>query len=182
MYQKTLHFASCPAAVENGDILGGQPALFEHMADDAWSLVEGLEMAATDGTAGQGRPLAARLTEHGARFAQAARDEGGVDGMEVARSVLARQLKDCCRGKDDADIPEILLSGAVALNETAHVWAGYCPGLLLVELDALICEACADEDWQLVENLVRNRDQAMHRRDVPSPEVEPVQNLYAHAD
>ena len=170
--------------VEDEDIPGGRPALFEHMADDAWSLVEGLELVEIVRTDGQGRPLAARLTEHGERFMEAARGEAGGDAMGSARSVLAQQLRDCCRGAGDADIPEILLAGAGALSETAHVWAGYCPGLLLVELDALICEACADADeaWQLAGSLVRNRDQAMHRRDMPSPDVEPAWNLHTHAD
>lgn len=170
--------------VEDEDIPGGAPALFECMADDAWGLVEGLKLAAPVDMGGHGRPQSARLTEHGARIAAARAATGeGVD-LDAVRPVLAQQLAACCRGVNGADIPAILLDGAGALSEAAHVWAGYCPGLLLVEFDALICEACADDGdaHQLLGDLVRNRDQAMHRRGMPSPEVEPAQNLYAHAD
>ena len=92
--------------------------------------------------------------------------------------------RNCYRGQDDLDITSLLQRGAALLANTDHIWAAYCPGLLLVELEVLIYSACTDsaQAVQLCDDLVLNRDVAMHPYGMPSPDVLPMQNLVDHAD
>ena len=99
-------------------------------------------------------------------------------------NILAHQLQNCYRGQDDLDITSLLQRGAALLADPDHIWAAYCPGLLLVEFEALIYSVCTDASQavQLCDDLVQNRDVAMHPYGMPSPDVPPMQNLVHHAD
>ena len=90
----------------------------------------------------------------------------------------------CHRGRDNLDIAGLLQRGARHLAETAHPWAGYCPGLLLVEFDALVRLAGTDTDRAelLIAELVVNRGSAMHAYDTPSPDILPIDNMVIHTD
>lgn len=128
-----------------------------------------------------------RLTEAGRRVADAASTPIGERGEAHCRAVretLADQVRECWLGDGGKPVADLLQDGAHRLAETAHVWAGYCPGLLLVEFESLVFDADAEQAQadQLLDELVDHRDQAMHRHAMPSPDVDPFQNVLSHAD
>ena len=170
--------------VEDEDVPTGG-SIDQALANDAFNLALRLRLAErrrqSDGTD------AVRLTDAGRRIAEAASTPIGDRGeghYRAVRDTLAKQIRACWLGTGGLDIAALLHNGALRLAETAHVWAGYCPGLLLVEFEALVCDAGAETGRaaQLVDELVGHRDHAMHRHDMPSPDVGPFQNLLLHAD
>ena len=168
--------------VEDGDLPEGASSVYDWMARDAADLSFRLRLL--DGS--QTTPEA-QLTGIGRTIADvaqrplAARDAADA---EVVRKALARQVLACHLGRDGSPVADLLVNGAGALAETSHVWAGYCPGLLLIEMDALAHEATAEDGQanRLLADLVSHRDYAMHAHGAPSPDVDPAENLLAHAD
>ena len=166
-----------------------------HLVRDAWHLARQLHLVLDTGLTQTGRRIAdlQNLTSQ-VRDAEAAYDVvmSGISAsgqypianqVELA-DILAQQLRTCYRGQDGLDITSLLQRGAGLLADTQHVWAAYCPGLLLVEFEALIHLARTDSGQavQLCDDLVVNRDVAMHPYGMPSPDVPPIQNLVDHAD
>ena len=171
--------------VEDEDVPGELP-IDRALAEDAFTLSRLLHLVEVgqqpDGRAGF------QLTEAGHRIANAA-STPIADRREShygpVRETLAEQIREFWLGANDLPVADLLHDGAQRMAKTAHVWAGYCPGLLLVEFEALIYEADAEagRDRQLLlDELVDRRDHAMHRHDMPSPDVEPFQNILSHAD
>ena len=151
--------------------------LRDFLAADAWQLVSRLHLVTENGLSSAGQRIAGIA---GTPLEQ--RIEAGQ--MHDMFTDLAEQVKACHRGRDDLDINDLLQRGARQLAETSHVWAGYCPGLLLVEFDALVRLADTDPDRAdlLIAELVVNRDSAMRAYDTPSPDVPPIDNMVIHAD
>lgn len=168
--------------VEDEDVPDGR-SINQALAEDASRLAMHLRLVERgpqpDGNDG------VRLTEAGRRIAEAASTPIGQRGEGQYRAVriaLAEQIKECWLGAGGLVIADLLRHGAQRLAETAHVWAGYCPGLLPVEFEALVHDAETGRGDLLLDELVKNRDLAMHRHDMPSPDVEPHQNILSHAD
>ena len=144
---------------------------------DAWQLVRRLQLVSGNGLTAAGQRIAGIAdTPLGQRI------ETGL--LPDVFTVLAEQVQTCHRGRNDVHINDLLQRGARSLAETAHPWAGYCPGLLLVEFDALVRLADTDPDRAqlLIAELVVNRSSAMHAYDTPSPDIPPVDNMVIHAD
>ena len=158
----------------------------EDLADDAYIL--SLELRLVEERQQSDGRVGVQLTEAGHRIANAASTpiaDRRESHYRPVRDTLAEQIRKFWLGADGLPVADLLRDGAQRMAETAHVWAGYCPGLLLVEFEALIYEADAGEgrDRQLLlDELVDRRDHAMHRHDMPSPDVEPFQNILSHAD
>ena len=127
------------------------------------------------------------LTEQGQRV---------VDRTADVEDALAVGVRDCMIGQDGIEIVPLLQRGATTLARTNHVWARCCPGLLPVEMEAIIYWACvaAPRCLKLVDELILWRDAAMHQHQEPldrrasnteNAEIheEEVSNLYlAHRD
>ena len=169
--------------------------LVTHLARDAWHLVWELKLVSETGLTTTGRRIADlqnfswQVRDVEASYGGGVSDistigEFTIRNQAALANLLKQQLKTCYRGQDDLDITSLLQRGAGLLADTNHVWAAYCPGLLLVELEALIYTACTDSTQavQLCDDLMVNRDVAMHHYGMPSPDVLPMQNLVDHAD
>ena len=159
------------------DDMSADEDLRDFLVSDAWQLVRRLQLVSGDGLSPAGQRIADIA---GTPLEQ--RIETGQ--MPDVFTVLAEQVRASHKGRDDLDITDLLQRGARQLAETAHVWAGYCPGLLLVEFGALVRLAGADPDRAdlLIAELVVNRDSAMHAYDMPSPDILPIENMVIHAD
>ena len=169
--------------------------LVTHLVRDAWHLVTELKLVSEDGLTPAGRDIT-DLKNFPFQISDVdASHDVGLSGIltfgespignQVALSnLLAQQLRTTYRGQGDLDISGLLQRGARLLAGTDHVWAAYCPGLLLVEFEALTHLACTDLQLavQLCDDLLVNRDVAMHPYGMPSPDVPPMQNLVDHAD
>ena len=158
----------------------GMPAdedLRDFLVADAWQLVRRLQLVLGDGLSSAGWSIAGI-----AETPLDLRIETGQ--LPNVFTVLAEQVNACHLGRDDLVINDLLQRGARHLAETAHPWAGYCPGLLLVEFDALVRLADTDPDRAqlLIAELVANRASAMRAYDTPSPDVTPIDNMVIHAD
>lgn len=182
-WRKLLESEGCSLDhVEDGDLPEGASSVYDWMAQDAEKLSLRLRLLESSQTnagvslTGIGQTIAAV-----AQRPLAARNAADA---EVVRKALAPQVLACHLGRDGSPVADLLVKGAGALAETSHVWAGYCPGLLLVEMDALAHEATAEDGRadRLLEDLVSHRGHAMHAHGAPSPDVEPVENLLSHAD
>ena len=181
----TVRDAGCNLGhIEDEDVPAGR-SIERALAEDAFGLALKLRLIKgipqPDGNDG------VQLTEAGRRIADVSSKpilERGGSHDDVVRDTLAEQILACWLGADGSAVSKLLHDGARLLAEAAHVWAGYCPGLLLVEFEALVCEAGAEAGraGQLLDELVGHRDRAMHRHDMPSPDVAPVQNILSHAD
>ena len=119
-----------------------------------------------------------------ASMADASMDEQGEADDGPLRSLLAQQVRALYRGNGGVEVSSLLLKAAHAMQETKHVWAKHCPGLLLVEFDALVHEAENDRAGaeRLLGELEANRDFAMHPYDRPGPTSDPADNAVTHSD
>ena len=169
--------------------------LVPQLVRDAWHLVRELKLVSDTGLTPTGRNIAdlqnfpSQIRNVKDSYADelsgiSAPGEFPIGHQAALANILAQQLLTCYRGQDGLDITYLMQHGARLLADTDHVWAAYCPGLLLVELEALIYSACTDsaQAVQLCDDLVVNRDVAMHRYGMPLTDVPPMQNLVDHAD
>ena len=127
------------------------------------------------------------VTEAGDKVASMAdtpMNERGQAEDERLRSLLASRVQDLYLGSGGIEMSSLLLKAARAMQGTEHIWAKHCPGLLLVEFDALVHEAENDreEAERLLQELETNRDLAMHPYDRPGPASDPNGNAILHAD
>ena len=147
-----------------------------HLIADAWHLVRALQLTGDNG-----------LTPAGQRIAFLASTqlvERSETQLGELYDTLAAQIRTCYLGQDDLNIAALLQRGAGILAGTDHVWAAYCPGLLLVEYMALVQCAVSDpaRAEALCDELLQNRDTAMHPYDMPSPDRPPMENMIIHGD
>ena len=166
--------------VEDNDCPNGQ-SVWRWMAEDALSLslrlcLLGEHPAGNYAVLTAGREIAS--------MADAPMDERGEAEDRRLRSLLARQVRAFYRGNRGIDVPSVLLEAARAMQRTEHVWAKHCPGLLLVEFDALVHEAENDSERAkgLLRELEVNRDFAMRSYERPGPTSGPADNAVLHAD
>ena len=74
---------------------------------------------------------------------------------QTVTRILGKLITDHYLGEDGIPIVPLLQKGAQVLSETTHLWAIHCPGLLLIEMDALIYHACVNAEYaqQLADQL-----------------------------
>lgn len=166
--------------VEENDRPNDSP-LWGWMAEDALNL--SLRLGLLWKTPG-GDFDVATAGEEVASMADTPMNERGEAGDRALRSLLARQVRALYRGSGGIEVPKLLLEAARAMQGTEHVWAKHCPGLLLVEFDALVHEAENDreEAKRLLGELETNRGLAMHPYGRPGPASDPNGNAILHAD
>ena len=155
-----------------------------YLVNDAWHLVRQLQLVSDRGLTPAGQDIAD--LQKSSWYVRDVQSHYGVgmSPMSLSRqftigyqegldNLLAHQLSTCYRGQDHLDITSLLQRGAGLLADTEHVWAAYCPGLLLVEFEVLIHLACINSARavQLCDDLLVNRDVAMHPYGMPSPDV-----------
>ena len=150
--------------------------LADTLRADAWQMLGLLGLLNDDGLTSEGMALST-LASH----APYDRDNAW---HETLCDTLAWQLKTHHLGAGNLGLAGLLVRGAGLLAATEHVWAAYCPGLLLVEFIALVQAGRQDADAaaDLCERLVRHRDSAMARHGMPSPDRPPMENMVIHCD
>ena len=147
-------------------------ALAEVMAVDVWRLATALVLLTPTGLSDVGREIAALSP------GTVTQDE------QHLMDLLAQQIQRHYLGQNDIPVIHRLQAAARTLATTDHTWASCCPGLLVVELDALILWSFTDATQadHLIDEMVTWRDVAMHRSDAPAQDVAPVHNMILHAD
>ena len=144
----------------------------DSLAADAWRFAERLGWIGADG-----------LTDAGWRVATL-----GGRGPPSIRSALAPLLAEAVEkqlsGEDAVPILPLLRRGAQALAETDNLWARECPGLMPIEVGAIVYWACVQvaRAEHLLDNMVSWRDVAMHRYGAPDPQAPPGANATLHFD
>ena len=108
---------------EDGDLKDVQMEL----ARDAWRLAIGLELVSEEGLTRKGIDLA--------RLAVKPREDRTGDNTRFLRETLAEQILECYL-RESVSIATVLQEGAERVADSQ--WAEYCPGLLLIEVQALI--------------------------------------------
>ena len=161
--------------IEEGDLPAdeSEDAL---LAADAWRLAKRLGWVTTTGTSPDGARLA-HIAERpwSGRTAQDHRTIVGTVAESLRRSYV---------GADGLQVIALLQESARLLAQTEHVWARNCPGLLLVEFEALIYWAFErpGRAMELSRDLVTYRDVAMHRYGAPPADADPGDLRLFHAD
>ena len=108
-----------------------------------------------------------------------------VDGTADVEDALALGVRGCMIGQDGIEIVPLLQRGATILARTNHVWARCCPGLLPVEMEAIVYWACvaAPRCLKLLDELILLRDVAMHRvGGPPDRRMSDAENTELHAE
>ena len=116
------------------------------------------------------------LTAHGHRV---------VDGTADFEDVLALGVRECMLGQDGIEIVPLLQRGATILAKTNHVWARCCPGLLPIEMEAIVYWASVESPrcLELLDDLIVMRDVAMHRiGEPPDSQVSAAENAGIHEE
>ena len=112
----------------------------------------------------------------------------GEAGSQRVRSalppLLAAAVAKQLIGEDAVPILPLLPRGAQALAETTNLWARECPGLIPIEVGAIVYWACIQvaRAEHLLDNIVSWRDVAMHRYGAPDPKAPPGANATLHFD
>ena len=134
------------------------------LAQDAWALAERLQFVLPTGRTLAGEALAQLARRPWAR-------RGTADYRALVATV-AGAVNELYVGADGRPVVPLLHEGARRLAATNHVWGRHCPGLFLVEFEALIYWAFEDPDHarRLCADLETYRDVAMHRVGVPPPD------------
>ena len=174
------------------DFLSGRPGNLDHMEEedeppeaeypatlsaDAWQLARALDLVNEHGLTTAGWELAGLAdVPVGERH--------GPDVPITPGETLARQIRACFLGQDGRAITDLLIDAAAVLAGLTHVWAEYCPGLLLVEFESLVHLGLTDWDRavRLRAELASNRDTAMHPHGMPSADRPPMENMLVHCD
>ena len=108
-----------------------------------------------------------------------------MDRTADIEDALAVGVRDCMIGQDGIEIVPLLQRGASILARTNHVWARCCPGLLPVEMEAIVYWACAAAPrcLKLLDELIHLRDVAMHQRiEPPDSRVSNTENAEIHEE
>ena len=143
-------------------------------ARDAWRFSHRVGLVDEGGVTVEGNRLIA--------LAQRAQSPAA-GGRGPTAEYLARCLPHQLRGQGDGDLLPLLRAGAHGLATTTHPWASLCPGLLPVEVGALIHWGSIDLDRarRLLADLVTWRDVAMHSYEHPhKDDVPPADNANRH--
>ena len=110
--------------IEEDDILKGEH-IDDYMADDVWQLMRRLDLITPEGhLSSVARSMLAR--------------HRAADDYTALSETLATQIKSHYRGLLNLSIVELLQESARGLANGDSPWAGYSPGLLLIEIQYLI--------------------------------------------
>ena len=108
-----------------------------------------------------------------------------MDRTADIEGTLAVGVRDCMIGQDGIEIVPLLQRGASIQAKINHVWARSCPGLLPVEMEAIVYWACVASPrcLKLLDELILLRDLAMHqRREPPDRRVRNTVNAEIHEE
>ena len=146
------------------------------MAQDAWRIAEWLALAQAGGLTESGRLVAAVAENPSAERTQSL--------WRPAESVIARQIRVCYRGSRDIAIADLVQAGARNLSGEQDEWIQVCPGLLLVEFEALLHLSFADPQKaaELPGQLAQHRLDAMRGFEPPDAGLDELTNMLTHAD
>ena len=141
-------------------------------ADGAWWLAERLGFIASGTLTDLGREVAA--------FAEL----DSASRRESLAPVLAKGVESVLLGQDGLPIIPLLRRAAERLAASTNLWARECPGLVPVEVGAIVYWACVDAQRAhiLVRDIEINRDVAMHRVGPPDPDAPAGANAERHFD
>ena len=133
----------------------------DRAAADAWRFAERIGLVDPGGPTADGRETAA--------LAEMDREQR----HEVLAPMLAERVERRLRGQGNVSIVDLLRRAAGRLEKTTNLWAHECPGLIPVEVGAIVHWASvnARRAIELVDNIVSWRDVAMHRHPAPVPSV-----------
>ena len=138
--------------------IGDSGAIADGMAADAWRLARGLELVREEGLTALGADLA--------RLADTPLDDLTERDDQALRTLLAEQLVDCYLSGGPS-IARLLQEGARGIEGSEL--AQYCPGVLLIEVQALIVLAHTNparaREWP--ESFLRIRDAAVQTYPMP---------------
>ena len=173
----------CAATARSVDLLVGHGFDARHIDPDGGRLaaelaVEGAwRLAARTGLIAEGR-----ITDAG-RAAAALAETGPAELRESLSILLAPRVEASLAGQGGAPILPMLKRAAQSLYASTNLWVRVCPALMPVEVGAIVHWACIDfvNAEALVEDIVANRDAAMHRVGAPpNPGAAPGANLEHH--
>ena len=141
---------------------GDTPDAVAGLASDAWRFANLMGLLTDGGLTSAGRLVA--------------------DGAVELSQALTQGIEKHLVGQGGIEILPLLQSGAATLAKTDDVWARHCPGLLPIEMGAIIHWACVNERKcsNVMDNLVTWRDVAMHRRGEPDPRLNDHENAVVH--
>ena len=108
-----------------------------------------------------------------------------MDRTADIEGTLAVGVRDCMIGQDGIEIVPLLQRDASILARTNHVWARCCPGLVPVEMEAIVYWACVASPryLKLLDELILLRDVAMHQhREPPDSRVSNTENAEIHEE
>ena len=139
-------------------------------AEGAWRLAEYM-----------GFITAGALMDTGRQVAEFA----GLDAatrQELLAPILAAAVEGALVGQGGAPILPLLRQAAQTLAESENLWVRECPGLLPVEVGAIVHWACVDlqRAHTLVRDIEINRDIAMHRVGPPNRRARAGANAERH--
>ena len=171
-WYRSLRSLVNPDHIEDDDIPKGE-RIEDYMADDVWQLMRRLDLITPEGNLSSvARSMLAQ--------------QRAADDYTALSETLATQIKTHYRGLLDLSIIELLQESARGLANGDSPWAGYSPGLLLIEIQYLIELAHFDADsaQQQPRLLAARRDEALSTADMaePDPGVHDIQNTIEHAD
>ena len=146
------------------------------MAEDAWRISQWLELVDAAGLTGAGQQIA--------DVARTPPTERSEVIWAPADEVLANQIRECYVGADGQRIADRVLAGARVIEGVGDAWARFCPGLLLIEFEALVYLSHSDPPTAaaLVDELPDRRLAAMRDFPPPRPGVENTLHMAIHAD
>ena len=124
---------------------------------------------------------AGELTETGREAADFARLDA-VRRHEALAPILAKGVESALVGQGGEPILPLLRQAAQRLAASKNLWVRECPGLLPVEVGAIVHWACVDlqRAHTLVRDIEINRDVAMHRVGPPTPNARAGANAERH--
>ena len=140
--------------IEEDDIPEGEH-IEDYMAADVWQLTRRLDLTTPEGTLSSvARSMLVQLR--------------AADDSTALNETLAAQIKTHYRGLLDLSIVELLQESARGLANGDSPWAGYSPGLLLIEIQYLIELAHFDaaSARQQPRLLAARRDEALSAADM----------------
>ena len=147
-------------------------SIADSLAADAWRFADRVGWIGPDG-----------LTDAGWRAATVG-DVGPPSIRSALAPLLAAAIENQLRGENGVPIIPLLRRGAQTLAETDNLWARECPGLIPIEVGAIVYWACVQvaRTEQMLDNIVSWRDVAMHRYGAPDPKAPPGANATLHFD
>ena len=171
-WYRSLRSLVNPDHIEDDDIPKGEH-IEDYMAADVWQLMRRLDLITPEGNLSSvARSMLAQ--------------QRAADDYTALSETLAAQIKTHYRGLLDFSIVELLQESARGLANGDSPWAGYSPGLLLIEIQYLIELAHFDaaSTQQQPRLLAARRDEALSAADMaePDPGVHDIQNTIEHAD